>query len=209
MIKFLNDAFQFLIQIRNTRNVNRTGQLTGYKLVPGSNCLPLAGSEAKFLRRATFLKHNLWVTPYARDEKYPGGEFPNQNPRVGEGLATWVNQNRSLEEADIVLWLVLFLYIYNVYICNYLVLKYDDNACDCMYVCKCVCKFIFRKICFMYHVNEMCECLCMYHLNLICQRTSSLVAFHPLLWGFYPEVKSSQPSLIERKKIMILIMIRQ
>ncbi|KAH1122506.1 hypothetical protein J1N35_005666 [Gossypium stocksii] len=92
--------------VRNTRNVNRTGQLTGFKLVPGSNCLPLAGSEAKFLRRAAFLKHNLWVTPYAHDEMYPGGEFPNQNPRVGEGLATWVKQNRSLEEADVVLWYV-------------------------------------------------------------------------------------------------------
>lgn len=92
--------------IRNTRTVNRTGQLTGYKLVPGSNCLPLAGTEAKFLRRAAFLKHNLWVTPYARDEMYPGGEFPNQNPRVGEGLATWVKQNRPLEETDIVLWYV-------------------------------------------------------------------------------------------------------
>ncbi|KAG2409350.1 Primary amine oxidase [Vigna angularis] len=92
--------------VRNTRTVNRTGHLTGYKLVPGSNCLPLAGSEAKFLRRAAFLKHNLWVTPYARDEMHPGGEFPNQNPRVGEGLATWVKQNRSLEEADIVLWYV-------------------------------------------------------------------------------------------------------
>jgi len=80
-------------------------------LVPGSNCLPLAGSEAKFLRRAAFLKHNLWVTPYVSDEMHPGGEFPNQNPRVGEGLATWVKQNRSLEEADIVLWLVhLFLF---------------------------------------------------------------------------------------------------
>lgn len=77
--------------------------------MPGSNCLPLAGSEAKFLRRATFLKHNLWVTPFAHDEMYPGGEFPNQNPRVGEGLATWVKQNRSLEETDIVLWLVYFL----------------------------------------------------------------------------------------------------
>lgn len=72
--------------------------------MPGSNCLPLAGPEAKFLRRATFLKHNLWVTPYARDEMFPGGEFPNQNPRAGEGLATWVKQNRPLEEADIVLW---------------------------------------------------------------------------------------------------------
>ncbi|BBH03768.1 Copper amine oxidase family protein [Prunus dulcis] len=94
------------VTVRNTRTVNRTGQLTGYKLVPGSNCLPLAGSEAKFFRRAAFLKHNLWVTPYAQDEMFPGGEFPNQNPRVGEGLATWVKKNRSLEETDIVLWYV-------------------------------------------------------------------------------------------------------
>ncbi|KAH1254985.1 Phenylethylamine oxidase [Glycine max] len=61
--------------VRNTRTCNRTGQLTSYKLVHGSNCLPLAGSEAKFLRRAAFLKHNFWVTTYSR--------------RVGEGLATW------------------------------------------------------------------------------------------------------------------------
>lgn len=96
-------------QVRNTRTVNRTGQLTGYKLVPGSNCLPLARPEAKFLRRAAFLKHNLWVTRYAPDEKFPGGEFPNQNPRAGEGLATWVKQNRILEESDVVLWYVSFI----------------------------------------------------------------------------------------------------
>lgn len=98
-------------QVRNTRTVNRTGQLTGYKLVPGSNCLPLARPEAKFLRRAAFLKHNLWVTRYAPDEKFPGGEFPNQNPRAGEGLATWVKQNRSLEESDVVLWSVSLFYL--------------------------------------------------------------------------------------------------
>ncbi|KAL7606545.1 diamine oxidase [copper-containing] 1, peroxisomal [Lactuca sativa] len=92
--------------IRNTRTVNRTGQLTGYKLVPGSNCLPLGGAQAKFLRRAAFLMHNLWVTPYEPEEMFPGGEFPNQNPRVGEGLATWVKKNRSLEETDLVLWYV-------------------------------------------------------------------------------------------------------
>ena len=62
-----------------------------------------------FLRRASFLKHNLWVTAYSRDEMFPGGEFPNQNPRIGDGLATWVQQNRSLEEADIVLWSSLSL----------------------------------------------------------------------------------------------------
>ncbi|CAN4076954.1 unnamed protein product [Withania somnifera] len=92
--------------VRNTRTVNRTGQLTGYKLVPGPNCLPLAGPEAKFLRRAAFLKHNLWVTQYAPGEDFPGGEFPNQNPRAGEGLASWVKQDRPLEESDIVLWYI-------------------------------------------------------------------------------------------------------
>jgi primary-amine oxidase len=98
-----------MLQVRNTRTGNRTEQLTGYKLVPGSNCLPLAGSEAKFLRRAAFLKHNVWVTSYSRDEMFPGGEFPNQNPRAGEGLATWIKQNRSLEETNIVLWSSLSL----------------------------------------------------------------------------------------------------
>ncbi|MCD7450714.1 hypothetical protein HAX54_008168 [Datura stramonium] len=61
--------------VRNTRTSNRTGQLTGYKLVPGPNCLPLAGPEAKFLRKAVFLKHNLWVTQYAPGEDFPGGMF--------------------------------------------------------------------------------------------------------------------------------------
>lgn len=105
--------------MRNTRTVNRTGQLTGYKLVPGSNCLPLAGPEAKFLRRAAFLKHNLWVTQYARGEDFPGGEFPNQNPRVGEGLVSWVKKNRSLEETDIVLWLVLLILCRILVYCNH------------------------------------------------------------------------------------------
>lgn len=70
--------------------------------------MPLAGPEAKFLRRAAFLKHNLWVTQFAPGEEFPGGEFPNQNPRVGEGLASWVKGDRSLEESDIVLWLVFW-----------------------------------------------------------------------------------------------------
>ena len=68
-------TISLMLQVRNTRIGNRTGQLTGYKLVPGSNCLPLAGSEAKFLRRAAFLRHNLWVTPYSHDQMFPGGDL--------------------------------------------------------------------------------------------------------------------------------------
>ena len=67
----------------------------------------MALPEAKFLRRAGFLKHNLWVTQYRNDEIFPGGEFPNQNPRIHEGLPTWVKKDRSLEETNIVLWYYL------------------------------------------------------------------------------------------------------
>ncbi|CAI5484567.1 unnamed protein product [Closterium sp. Yama58-4] len=95
--------------IQNTRAVNRAGRPTAYKLVPGSNCLPFSQPEAKFLRRAAFLKHNLWVTPYHPEERFPGGEFPNQNPRVGDGLSSWVQQNRSIDNADVVLWYVFGL----------------------------------------------------------------------------------------------------
>ncbi|GJP67547.1 hypothetical protein CLOP_g24357 [Closterium sp. NIES-67] len=95
--------------VQNTRAVNRAGRPTAYKLVPGSNCLPFAQPEAKFLRRAAFLKHNLWVTPYHPEERFPGGEFPNQNPRVGEGLPLWVQQNRPIDNADVVLWYVFGL----------------------------------------------------------------------------------------------------
>ncbi|KVH89378.1 Copper amine oxidase, partial [Cynara cardunculus var. scolymus] len=62
-----------LSALKNTRTVNRTGQLTRYKLVRGSNCLPLAGSEAKLLRMIAFLMHNLWVTPYASGEDFLEG----------------------------------------------------------------------------------------------------------------------------------------
>lgn len=91
--RYCNPLFARHSIVRNTRTVNRIGQLTGNKLIPCSNFLLLAGSDSMSLRRATFLQHNLWVTQYHKDEQYPGGEFPNQNPRVGEGLPTWVKQN--------------------------------------------------------------------------------------------------------------------
>ncbi|KAM0055665.1 hypothetical protein Hdeb2414_s0006g00208851 [Helianthus debilis subsp. tardiflorus] len=40
-----------------------------------TDCLSLAGLEAKFLRRGEFIKYNLWVTPYALNENFLGGKF--------------------------------------------------------------------------------------------------------------------------------------
>jgi primary-amine oxidase len=47
-------------------------------------------------------KH-LWVTQYDDDEEFPAGEYPNQNPG-GEGLPEWTEQDRSVEDEDVVVW---------------------------------------------------------------------------------------------------------
>jgi Cu2+-containing amine oxidase len=43
---------------------------------------------------------------YDPAEKHAAGDFPNQNA-TGEGLARWIDQDRPLENEDIVLWHVL------------------------------------------------------------------------------------------------------
>ena len=35
--------------------------------------------DSSVRKRARFIDHNLWVTPYRADERYPAGEFPNQH----------------------------------------------------------------------------------------------------------------------------------
>src|SRR5262245_9204479 len=63
----------------------------------------LAHPDSWVGRRAGFARHNLWVTPYARDERRAAGEYPNQHSG-GDGLPAWTAQDRSLEGTDIVCW---------------------------------------------------------------------------------------------------------
>jgi primary-amine oxidase len=90
--KFVNDSIK-----------NEMGQSVGYKIVPGENCFPFAAADAKILKRASFIKHHLWVTPYDNEEMYAGGKYPNQHPG-GDGLGKWTEQNRNIVDRDIVVW---------------------------------------------------------------------------------------------------------
>ena len=83
---------------------NRSGGCTGWRLIPGHNTPTYARPEAMYLRRAGFLKNHLWVTPFNPFERFPGGDYPNQNPREGDGLPFWTQQDRSLEDQGLVLW---------------------------------------------------------------------------------------------------------
>ena len=84
--------------------MNGLGQPVGYKLVPTmSTPTLLASPESSVGQRAGFARHNLWVTPYRRDERRAAGEYPNQHAG-GDGLPRWTAADRPLTDTDVVLW---------------------------------------------------------------------------------------------------------
>jgi primary-amine oxidase len=82
---------------------NRLGQPVGYKIMPGDNAVPYAHPDSPILKRAGFMTKHLWVTPYAEDEKYAAGDYPNQHAG-GEGLPKWTERDRPIDNTDIVVW---------------------------------------------------------------------------------------------------------
>ncbi len=91
-------------RIVNPGRPNRLGNPVGYKLVPTmSTPTLLAQPDASVAQRASFARHNLWVTPYARDQRRAAGEYPNQHAG-GDGLPRWTAANRPITEQDIVVW---------------------------------------------------------------------------------------------------------
>ena len=90
-------------KIVNPQRKNRLGQPVGYKLVPGATPTLLAHPDSSIAKRAGFARHNLWVTPYAADERRAAGEYPNQHAG-GDGLPRWTEADRSITDTDVVVW---------------------------------------------------------------------------------------------------------
>ena len=96
-------------KVVNENARNGLGTPTAYKLVPGGAFPAMLDPASPVFRRAQAIGHTLWVTPYARDERWPCGEFPVQ-AEVDAGLPAWTAQNRSIENTDVVLWYVFGLH---------------------------------------------------------------------------------------------------
>jgi primary-amine oxidase len=90
-------------KIVNPAVKNRVGEPVGYKLLPGDNSFPMASPNAFWRKRAGFVNYHVWVTPFAEAEKYGAGDYPNQSTG-GDGLVRWTEQDRSLENTDLVVW---------------------------------------------------------------------------------------------------------
>jgi len=82
---------------------NAVGEPVGYKFMPGDNCMPFASKNAWWRKRAGFVDHHVWITPYREEEKHAAGNYPNQS-HGGDGLPLWTSADRPIEDTDIVLW---------------------------------------------------------------------------------------------------------
>lgn len=92
-------------RVSNPTETNALGDPVAYKLVPGPNVAPFSAPQSSNISRARFTTRQLWVTRYAPRERYPAGDYPNQNPGE-DGLPRWTRANRSLESTNLVLWYV-------------------------------------------------------------------------------------------------------
>ncbi|KAG4071915.1 hypothetical protein HA402_006076 [Bradysia odoriphaga] len=82
-----------------------TQKPVGWKLIPygGSFQRLLAGPDSFIRKRAGFATHSVWVTPYNDSQLYAGGLYINQS-QGGQGLESWVKEDRPIEDKDIVLY---------------------------------------------------------------------------------------------------------
>jgi len=90
-------------KIVNPNVLNAVGEPVGYKFFPGDNCFPFASKNAWWRKRAGFVDHHVWVTPYREDERHAAGNYPNQS-QGGDGLPKWTEADRPISNTDIVLW---------------------------------------------------------------------------------------------------------
>lgn len=90
-------------KIVNPDRLNAVGDPVGYRFLPGDNCFPFASKKAWWRKRAGFVDHHVWVTPFAEGERHAAGDYPNQS-QGGEGLPTWTAADRPIAGKDVVLW---------------------------------------------------------------------------------------------------------
>ncbi|MBY5442391.1 primary-amine oxidase [Rhizobium leguminosarum] len=90
-------------KVSNTNIENSVGKAPGYKIVVMPSPVMLAQPDSTVAQRGGFAKKHIWVTAFDAKEKYASGDYPNVHAG-GDGLPSYVKQNREIENADIVLW---------------------------------------------------------------------------------------------------------
>jgi primary-amine oxidase len=87
----------------NPSKKNAVGYPVGYTLMPLENTLPYAAPDSWVRKRSGFTNAVFWATPYDVNQMHAAGFYVNQS-RGKDGLQQWVEEKRSIEDKDVVLW---------------------------------------------------------------------------------------------------------
>ena len=96
-------------KVINPNKLNFTGKPVGYRLESGNAVRAFIRPHTPSGKRASFVQNHLWVTAFDPEERYPSGEYMNHSDGSG-GLKDIIKQDRSVENAEVVLWHVFGLH---------------------------------------------------------------------------------------------------
>ncbi len=91
------------LRVVNEGRTNQVGNPVSYEVMVANHAQLLLDPQDWPAKRARFLQHDVWVTPYSPVERYASGEYAFQS-RGTDGLAVWAERDRPIRNQDIVLW---------------------------------------------------------------------------------------------------------
>jgi primary-amine oxidase len=94
------------LRVINEARTNAVGNPVSYEVLVANHARLLLDRADWPAKRARFLEHDVWVTPYDVRERYAGGEYM-MGSRGDDGLAIWAARDRAIRNQDIVMWVNL------------------------------------------------------------------------------------------------------
>ncbi|MBM4186641.1 MAG: hypothetical protein FJ206_04940 [Gemmatimonadetes bacterium] len=82
------------------------GDPVAYQIAVDHGAMSLMTPDDWMVKRASFINHMMWVTPYRPEELFAAGDYPTLSP-VGAGLPAWTAANRPIENTDVVAWVTV------------------------------------------------------------------------------------------------------
>ena len=82
------------------------GNPVSYEVLDANHARLLLDPHDWPTKRAGFLEHDVWVTPYVAAERYAGGDYM-VGSQGDDGLAVWADRDRPIRNQDLVVWVNL------------------------------------------------------------------------------------------------------